>query len=186
MLGDECCHISLRIVIMAAARSFTELQFWQRARIWSREIFHHTQHPPFARDQRLVVQINDSSESVMANMAEGFGRGTQAEFITFLGYAIGSLDETQSHLCAAYDRGYLNKEQFANLFREGTAIRKLTVGFIRAMIMPRGGVRRLGRRPSWSNQVWEIYERVTGKPRPPLFEVTREPVGPPRDDGPPI
>jgi four helix bundle protein len=94
---------------MPPARSFTDLQFWQRARIWSRDIFHATQNSPFARDQRLIVQINDSSESVMANMAEGFGRGTQEEFITFLGYAIGSLDETQSHLVAAYDRGYLAK-----------------------------------------------------------------------------
>jgi len=40
----------------------------------------------------------------MANIAEGFGRGTQAEFVTFLGYSLGSLNETQSHLCAAYDR----------------------------------------------------------------------------------
>ncbi len=79
---------------MPAARAFTELLFWQRARVWSREIFQLTQHAPFARDQRLVVQINDSSESVMSNMAEGFGRGTQEEFITFLGYALGSLDET--------------------------------------------------------------------------------------------
>jgi four helix bundle protein len=90
---------------MSGARSFTELKFWQRARFWSRDIFQFTQKSPFARDQRLVVQINDSSESEMANMAEGFGRGTQEEFITFLGYAIGSLDETQSHLVAAYDRG---------------------------------------------------------------------------------
>jgi four helix bundle protein len=57
---------------MPAARAFTELQFWQRARAWSRDIFQLTRHAPFARDQRLVVQINDFSESVMANMAEGF------------------------------------------------------------------------------------------------------------------
>src|SRR6266699_86560 len=101
---------------MAAARSFTELKFWQRARAWSRDIFHLTQHAPFARDQRLVVQINDSSESVMSNMAEGFGRGTQEEFITFLGYAIGSLDETQSHLVAAYDRDYLNRAEFSKFW----------------------------------------------------------------------
>ncbi len=68
------------------------------------------------------MQINDSSESVMSNMAEGFGRGTQAEFITFLGYALGSRDETQSHLCAAYDREYLDKDRLAELFREGTEI----------------------------------------------------------------
>ena len=170
---------------MAAARSFTDLQFWQRARAWSRDIFEATQQTPFRRDQRLTVQINDSSESVMANMAEGFGRGTQEEFITFLGYAIGSLDETQSHLVAAYDRGYLDKPRYAELFREGTAIRKLTVAFIRAMILPRGGVRTLGRPVNWSNKVWEIYERTTGKPRPALFESTRNASVPARNDAPP-
>ena len=124
----------------------------------------------------------------MANMAEGFGRGTQQEFITFLGYALGSLDETQSHLCAAYDRGYLDKEQFAALYREGIAIRKLTVGFIRSMILPRGGVRTRGKTPSWSEQVWEIYERVTGKPRPEMFAAPQPngPVRPPRNDEPPL
>jgi four helix bundle protein len=169
-----------------AARSFTELLFWQRARQWSKEIFQRAKKAPFAHDQRLVVQINDSSESVMSNMAEGFGRGTQGEFVMFLGYALGSLDETQSHLCAAYDREYLNKTDFAALFAEGTAIRKLTVGFIRSMIMPRGGVKTLGKRPSWSNQVWEIYERITGQPRPALFEETRESPKPPRNDKPPV
>ena len=171
---------------MAAARNFTELLFWQRARQWSNDVFQRTKKQPFVKDQRLVVQINDSSESVMSNMAEGFGRGTQAEFITFLGYAIGSLDETQSHLCAAYDRDYLDKADFATLFAEGTEIRKLTVAFIRSMIMPRGGVKTLGKRPSWSNQVWEIYERVTGQPRPALFEETREPPKPRRNDKPPV
>jgi four helix bundle protein len=171
---------------MAAARSFTDLIFWQRARQWSKDIFQRSQQRPFASDQRLCVQINDSSESVMANMAEGFGRGTQEEFITFLGYAIGSLDETGSHLCAAYDRGYLNNAEYANLFREGTTIRKLTVAFIRSMIMPRGGVRMLGRPPSWSSQVWEVYERVTGQLRPENFGTPLDDKPAPRNDEPPM
>ena len=123
----------------------------------------------------------------MSNMAEGFGRGTQGEFILFLGYALGSLDETQSHLCAAYDRGYLDEEEFARLFREGTTIRKLTVAFIRSMVMTRGGVKTLGKRVSWSEQVWEIYERVTGERRPERFrtaEAAEEVV--PRNDEPPV
>jgi four helix bundle protein len=172
---------------MAAARSFTDLQFWQRARQWSKDIFHLAQRSPFARDQRLVVQINDSSESVMANMAEGFGRGTQEEFITFLGYAIGSLDETQSHLCAAYDRQHIDKETFGRLWQEGVEIRKLTVSFIRSMILPRGGVRTQGRPPTWSSRVWEIYERVTGQPRPAMFEPpSPEMQVAPRNDRPPV
>src|SRR5689334_19260907 len=108
---------------MAGVRVFTELLCWQRAREWSKEIFERTKHEPFANDRRLVEQINDSSESIMANIAEGFGRGTQGEFITFLGYALGSLNETQSHLCAAYDRGYLERDDFGHLFQVGTEIR---------------------------------------------------------------
>jgi four helix bundle protein len=96
---------------MAAARCFTELQFWQRARQWSKRIYELTQREPFLRDQRLVTQINDSSESVMSNIAEGFGRGTQGEFVLFPGYALGSLDETRSHLCAAFDRAHLTREE---------------------------------------------------------------------------
>ena len=162
---------------MPAARSFTELLFWQRARQWSKRIFRFTRREPFQSDRRLTVQINDSSESVMANIAEGYGRGTQGEFVLFLGYAIGSLDETQSHLCAAYDREYLTKIEFGELFQEGTEIRKMTVGFINSMVKPGSGVKHLRKQPSWTEQVWERYERVTGRPRPPQFQK-------PKDDGP--
>jgi four helix bundle protein len=172
---------------MPAARSFTDLQFWQRARYWSKDIWGLTQQPPFSRDQRLVVQINDSSESTMANMAEGFGRGTQEEFITFLGYSLASLDETQSHLTAAYDREHIDKDTFGRLWGEGIEIRKMTVAFIRSMIMPRGGVRTLGKPKSWSERVWEIYERVSGEPRPAMFNPPEPEIPkPPRNDKPPV
>ena len=155
---------------MAAARSFTELLFWQRARKWGKRIFLFTKREPFHGDRRLMVQINDSTDSVTANIAEGFGRGTQGEFVLFLGYSIGSLDETQSHLCTAYDREYLTKAEFGELFQEGTEIRKMTVGFISSMVKPGSGVKHLRKMPSWTEQVWELYERTTGKPRPPLFQ----------------
>jgi len=171
---------------MPGVRSFTDLVCWQRARQWSKDIFHLTQQQPFCRDERLVRQINDSSESVMANIAEGFGRGTQEEFIIFLGYSIGSLDETQSHLCAAYDRAHLDKDTFARLWSEGIEIRKLTVAFIRSMILPRGGVRTLTKPQSWSSRTWEIYERVTGHLRPAMFnEPTPENLPAPHNDFPP-
>jgi four helix bundle protein len=151
------------------AQIFTDLLIWQRARQWSKEIFRATHEAPFSQDRRLVEQINDSSESVMANIAEGFGRGTQGEFVTFLGYSLGSLNETQSHLCAAYDRAYLEKDLFARLFAEGTEIRKMTVSFIKSMIMPGGGVKHTRKYVSFSEQVWEMYERTTGQQRPEFF-----------------
>jgi hypothetical protein len=49
-----------------------------------------------------------------------------------------------------------------------------------------GGVRTLGKPTNWSNRTWEIYERSTGKPRPAIFESTREPPKQLRNDDPPI
>lgn len=176
---------------MAGAQNFTELLFWQRARQWSKAIFQLTKRSPFCDDRRLVEQINDSSESVGANIAEGFGRGTQSEFVQFLGYANGSLNESQSHLCAAYDREYITKDEFAALFQEGTEIRKMMVGFTTSMVKHGSGVKHIHKTLSWSEECWQRYERITGRQRPEMFrpkaeeeddQVPRRVSGPPRQD----
>lgn len=86
-----------------------------------------------------------------------------------MGYSIGSLNETQSHLCIAYDREYISKESFADLFEKGTEVRKITVGFMKAMVMHGSGVKNIRKTKSWSEQVWEVYEHVTGEQRPEFF-----------------
>ena len=105
----------------------------------------------------------------MSNSAEGFGRGTQGEFVMFLGYALGSLDETRSHLCAAYDREYIAREEFGELYQECFEIRKLIVSFISSMVKPGSGAKHLRKVPDFTEEVWARYERITGKQRPPLF-----------------
>jgi len=52
----------------------------------------------------------------MDNIAEGFERGTRAEFIQFLGYSKGSCGEFRSQLYRASDRKYLTQEQFDELY----------------------------------------------------------------------
>ncbi len=151
---------------MAGVNKFTDLRFWQRSRQWSKEIFFLAKRDSFASDRRLVAQINDSSESVMANIAEGFGRGTQGQFIQFMGYALGSLNETQAHLTAAYDREYITKDEFGKLFQEGTEIRKMTVAFVRQMNKAGSGVKHMGKVNTWTDKVWEQWEKITGKQRP--------------------
>lgn len=146
---------------------FTDLIMWQDARKWARDIYPLTQARPFARDRKLVSQINDSAASVMANIAEGFGRGTQGEFVQFLGYAIGSINETQSHLTAAYDRKHIDRETFGTLFAAGTEVRKKAVKFMTAMVLGGSGVKNT--KPAevaWPVRVWEAYTRITGKEPP--------------------
>ena len=161
---------------MAGVGKFTDLRFWQRARVWSKDIFWKAKKPPFSDDVRLVRQINDSSESVIANIAEGFGRGTQGEFIQFLGYSIGSLNETQAHLCAAFDREYLTKDQFGILFQEGTEVRKMMVAFVKSMNQAGSGVKHLKKRQSWTEQVWEQWETITGMTRPDWVDTREQPA----------
>ncbi len=69
-------HAEPEVATMRAARHFTELKIWQRARQGSKEVFFLAREAPFKSDRRPVKQINDSSESVMSNIAEGFDRGT--------------------------------------------------------------------------------------------------------------
>jgi four helix bundle protein len=172
---------------MSGINSFTDLRCWKDARELSKQIYWLSKEKVFKQDRRLVEQINDSSESVMSNIAEGFGRGTQGEFILFLGYSIGSLDETRSHLCACFDRKHLSREQFSELWEHATGIRKMTVAFIRSMVQPGGGVKFTHRQQNWTDQVWETYERITGQKRPAVYEAARQsrPSPPARDDRPP-
>ena len=51
----------------------------------------------------------------MDNIAEGFERGTRAEFIQFLGYSKGSCGEVRSQLYRALDRSYINQSEFEEL-----------------------------------------------------------------------
>jgi four helix bundle protein len=173
---------------MAGARVFTEIKFWEKARVWSKVIFDASQKEPFVFDRKLWAQVNDSSDSVAANIAEGFGRGTQGEFVLFLGYSMGSLNETQSHLCIAYDRKYISKDEFAVFFQAGTEIRKMAISFMKSMVMPGSGVKHKREYVSWTEQVWQNFELITGQKRPPLFETdaANKPKKAPYNDAPPV
>lgn len=68
---------------------------------------------------------------------------------------VGSLDETRSHRCFAYDWSYLSKEESGGLFREGPEIRKMTVPFTTSMVKPDSGVKHLRKMPDWNERIWE-------------------------------
>ena len=114
---------------MATIKRFEEIDAWKVARELCLKIGTIIDEGSFKKSYRLIAQVESSSGSIMDNIAEGFERGTRAEFIQFLGYSKGSCGEFRSHLYRANDRKYLNQEQFDELYslavRIGAMLQKL-------------------------------------------------------------
>ena len=116
---------------MARIERFEDIEAWAKARELTREVYRVTSGGAFARDFGLRDQIRRASVSIMSNIAEGFGRGGNKEFIQFLSIAKGSTTEVQSQLYVALDAGYLSEEQFKNLYDLACSTGNLIGGFIR-------------------------------------------------------
>lgn len=73
-------------------------------------VFDITDKPSF-RDSGLKNQIRRASISPMSNIAEGFDRGTQAEFVDSLFIGKGEAGEVRSQLYISYDRKFITEEE---------------------------------------------------------------------------
>lgn len=116
---------------MASIEKFEDIEAWQKARELTREIYRSTNQGSFARDFGLRDQIRRAAVSTMSNIAEGFGRGGNKEFIQFLSTAKGSTSEVQSQLYVALDAGYINQDQFQELYSEAEATARMIGGLLR-------------------------------------------------------
>lgn len=112
---------------MASVKDFEELAIFQKARELSKKIYPVTNKDGFKSDFRLVQQIRAAAGSIMDNIAEGFERGGNKEFLNFLYIAKGSCGEVRSQLIRANDVGYLTKEEYNELYTE---CRKLSAGIM--------------------------------------------------------
>jgi four helix bundle protein len=110
---------------MAAFKSIEEIEAWKLARALSREIYQLIQCGTFARDFPLKDQISRSSGSIMDNIAEGFERGGNREFITFLSYARGSCGEVRSQLYRALDRNHITDRTLNSYNNEAIRVSKM-------------------------------------------------------------
>lgn len=102
-------------VTMAHYNSFEDLEVYKGAVIFCDEIWEIILNTPLNKDYKLREQINGSSGSVMDNIAEGFGRGGNKEFIMFLSYSRGSCSESKAQLLRCFRRGHINEVTYLKL-----------------------------------------------------------------------
>ncbi|HKY30057.1 MAG TPA: four helix bundle protein [Pyrinomonadaceae bacterium] len=98
-----------------------------KARKATRQIYLATAAGRFSKDFGLRDQIQRASVSVMANMAQGFGRHSDREFANFLNIAHSSVLEVQSHLYVALDLNYLQENTFRELYRLLDEVSRMTL-----------------------------------------------------------
>ncbi|MEK7554626.1 MAG: four helix bundle protein [Patescibacteria group bacterium] len=97
---------------MATIEKFEDLICFQKSRELARGVYDSLKE---CRDFGFKDQIQRAAVSVMSNIAEGFERGTQQEFLNYLYIAKGSAGEVRAQLYVALDNGYLNTERFIYL-----------------------------------------------------------------------
>jgi len=101
---------------MATIKKFEEIISWQKARELNKIVGEFIDEDRFKKNFRLINQIEGSAGSIMDNIAEGFERSGNKEFIQFLYISKGSCGEFRSQLWRALDRNYVSDEEFNLLY----------------------------------------------------------------------
>jgi four helix bundle protein len=112
---------------------FEDLEIWNLARELYKFVFKITCEEPFKHDFRLRDQIRASSGSVSDNIAEGFERGGNKEFVQFLFVAKGSCGETRNQSYRACDSNYISQKVLDELLQRTETISRKTANLIKIL-----------------------------------------------------
>src|ERR1043166_1757354 len=107
---------------MATITRFEDIEAWQFGRELKRLVYRCSKKGDFAKDFTLKDQIRRAAISITANIAEGFEREGNREFVQFLSTSKGSCGELQDHLYTALDQSYVTKQEFDDLYQKAPEV----------------------------------------------------------------
>lgn len=112
---------------------FKNLKVWQRARRFAGLVYQVTDGFPPKEQYGLTAQTRRASVSIMSNLAEGSGRGSDRELLRFVRIALGSAREVESHLILAQDLRFAKPERLSSLRKEVQEIRSMLAGLAKRL-----------------------------------------------------
>ena len=113
-------------------KRFEEIDAWKSARELVQQVYNAiNMNKKFQSDFRLTNQIQGAAVSAMSNIAEGFSRKGNKEFIQYLFISKSSAAEVQSQLYVALDQKYISQDIFIEIYNQADTVSKLNSGFIK-------------------------------------------------------
>ncbi|HEX8424423.1 MAG TPA: four helix bundle protein [Pyrinomonadaceae bacterium] len=115
---------------MGKIERFEELEAWKKSRELTKVVYQLSGSGSFGRDFGLKDQIRRAAVSIPSNIAEGFERDGNKEFLQFLSIAKGSCGEVRTQLYIALDQHYLTKSQFDSASNQLSELSRMISGLI--------------------------------------------------------
>ena len=116
---------------MSKVERFEDLKCWQAARLLVRESYQAANEGKLRTDFDTRSQFKKAALSAMNNIAEGFGRFSDKDFIRFLDTAQSSVQEVESMLYVFDDLSYLAEDKILSLRSKAADTKNLILGLIR-------------------------------------------------------
>jgi four helix bundle protein len=116
---------------MPKVNRFEDLRCWQEARVLVREIYRIAEEGRLSKDYETRSQLKRAALSCMNNIAEGFGKYSNKEFIHYLDTAHNSASEVKSILYVLLDLEYVDKEKILMLQEKTEEVKALILAFIK-------------------------------------------------------
>ncbi|MFO7619159.1 MAG: four helix bundle protein [Thermoplasmata archaeon] len=106
-------------------RGYRDLNVWKKAYALTLKIYEITANFPAEEKFGLVSQMRRASTSIIANIAEGYGKNHTREYIQFISISIGSCNELEVYLLLSKDLGYVIENDFHNIKQEQNEVSKM-------------------------------------------------------------
>ena len=114
-------------------KDFKKQKVWQKSHRLALDIYKVTASFPREELYGLSQQLRRSCASIPANIAEGCGRNSEADFSRFLQIAMGSAAELEYHLLLSHDLEFINDYDYENLSKETVEIKQMLSSFIKKL-----------------------------------------------------
>lgn len=114
-------------------KNFRDLKVWEKAHKLTLEVYRSTKEFPREELYGITSQIRRASGSIPANIAEGCGRGSDADLARFLQMAMGSACEVEYHALLARDLNMLNEDNYNRINDQVCEVKRMLASFLQKL-----------------------------------------------------